>query len=308
MIPTMIRRLLAPGRPAPVALALLALAALCVFVAGLQHARLFHRGYAEVEIVGWLFFMNGFGSAAVVLTLIFDRAWLFVLGTLSICVPSLVSIALSHASAGFLGFREGSYDADALVIVVAEIAAVDARVARGGCDAGQGAERAMRLVLAALTLIVMGCAIAGLGMGQAPAEGQPAPGPAEIAAAGQRIAAAGATAARGRALFEQEGCDACHSLAAAGAEGALGPRLDRLDDDADDIVESITQPREDTVDGFPEKLMPTDYAQRMGDADVEALAAFIAAASGTGDGGDADSGRGRGRGRGESSGRGGRGD
>ena len=49
--------------------------------------------------------------------------WLFVGGALSICVPSLVSIAISHSS-GFLGFREGGYDADALVIVVAEIAAV----------------------------------------------------------------------------------------------------------------------------------------------------------------------------------------
>ncbi len=119
----MIRRMLAPSRPNPLALALLLLAAVCLFVAGLQHARLFHRGYAEVEIVGLLFLMSGIGSAVVVLTLIFDRAWLFVIGALSICVPSLVSIALSHSS-GFLGFREGGYDIDALVIVVAEIAAV----------------------------------------------------------------------------------------------------------------------------------------------------------------------------------------
>ncbi|MEA2194829.1 MAG: hypothetical protein QOG42_1263 [Solirubrobacteraceae bacterium] len=117
------RRLLAPTRPDPIALTLLALAALCVLVAGLQHARLFHRGYAEVEIVGLLFLMNAVGSTVVVLTLIFDRAWMFVLGALSICVPSLLSIAISH-SVGFLGFREGGYDADALIIVVAELAAV----------------------------------------------------------------------------------------------------------------------------------------------------------------------------------------
>jgi len=117
------RRLLAPTRPDALALALLALAALCVLVAGLQHARLFHRGYAEVEIVGPLFFMNAIGSTVVVLTLIFGRVWMFVLGALAICVPSLVSIAISH-SVGFLGFREGGYDADALIIVVAEVAAV----------------------------------------------------------------------------------------------------------------------------------------------------------------------------------------
>ncbi len=94
-----------------------------MLVAGAQHARLFHRGYAEVQIVGLLFLMNAIGSAGVVLTLVFERAWLFVLGALSICVPSLVSIAISHSS-GFFGFREGGYDADALVIVVAEVAAV----------------------------------------------------------------------------------------------------------------------------------------------------------------------------------------
>ena len=117
------RRLLEPTRVDALALALLALAALGVLVAGFQHARLFHRGYAEVQVVGLLFFLNGIGSAFVVLTLIAQRPWAFVLGVLGICVPSLASIAISHSSIGFLGFREGGYDADALVIVVAEIAA-----------------------------------------------------------------------------------------------------------------------------------------------------------------------------------------
>jgi mono/diheme cytochrome c family protein len=158
----------------------------------------------------------------------------------------------------------------------------------------------MRFMLVALTVVVMGCAIAGVGMGQAPAEGQPAPGPAAVAAARQRIAAGGATTARGRELLEEQGCDACHSIAAVGAEGKLGPRLDALDDDAGDIAESITEPREDIVDGFPENLMPDDYAQHMGDKDVQALAAFVAAASGADEqgGGREDRGRGRGRGRG----------
>ena len=131
------RRLLEPSRPDPVALGLLALAALAVLVAGFQHARLYHRGYAEVEVVGLLFFLNAIGSTAVVLTLIFGRAWLFVLGALSICVPSLVSIALSHSSNGFLGFREGGYDADALIIVVAELAAVAFALLAAGAAAAR---------------------------------------------------------------------------------------------------------------------------------------------------------------------------
>jgi hypothetical protein len=117
------RRLLARSRPDPIALTLLALAALCVLVAGFQHARLFHRGYGDVQVVGVLFLLNAIGSTFVVLTLIFERVWLFALGALSICAPSLVSIALSHSS-GFLGFREGGYDGEALVIVVAEVAAL----------------------------------------------------------------------------------------------------------------------------------------------------------------------------------------
>ena len=103
-------------------------------------------------------------------------------------------------------------------------------------------------------------------------------------AAKQRIAAGGAAAARGRALFEDEGCDRCHSIAAIGAEGKLGPRLDTIDDDADDIAEAIVEPREDIVDGFPEKLMPDDYGERLSDAEVADLAAFVAAASGGGRG------------------------
>lgn len=117
------RRLLEPVRLDPAALVLLALAALWVFAADLLHARLYHRGYAEVEIIGVLFVLNAAASAGVVLTLIFARAWLFAAGALAVCVPSLVSIAISH-SWGLLGFREGGYDADALLIVAAESAAV----------------------------------------------------------------------------------------------------------------------------------------------------------------------------------------
>lgn len=46
------RRLLEPVRPDPLALTLLGLAAVAVLVAGLQHARLYHRGYAEVQMSG----------------------------------------------------------------------------------------------------------------------------------------------------------------------------------------------------------------------------------------------------------------
>lgn len=59
------RRLLEPSRLHPAALRLPALAAIGVLVAGFQHARLYHRGYAEVESDGLLFFLNAIGSTTV---------------------------------------------------------------------------------------------------------------------------------------------------------------------------------------------------------------------------------------------------
>jgi len=151
----------------------------------------------------------------------------------------------------------------------------------------------VRALLAALVVLVMGCAIAGVGMGEAPAEREPAPSQAQVAASAQRIAAA-----EGRRLFDDQGCGRCHAIAAAGADGKLGPRLDTLDEDAADIAESIAEPRDDIADGYPGKLMPGDYAERMDDAQIAALAAFVAAASGVEAGDDDGSGRGRNRGRG----------
>ncbi len=115
-------RLLARSTPPPLAYALLAAAALFAFVAGFDHARLFHRGYAEVELVGPLFLLNGVATGLVVVAFLADRIALFVVGVLGIQIGSIVSILLSH-SAGFFGFREGGYDLDAAIILGAEVLA-----------------------------------------------------------------------------------------------------------------------------------------------------------------------------------------
>jgi mono/diheme cytochrome c family protein len=154
----------------------------------------------------------------------------------------------------------------------------------------------VRAALAGVVVAGMGCAIAGLGMGTAPAERAAAPGPAEIAAATKRIASGGAPVRRGRELFAGQGCDRCHSIAAVGAGGKLGPRLDTLDEDVDHNRESIVDPRHDIVEGYPSQLMPADFGDRLGDADLQALAAFVTTAAG----GHGDGGHGRGRGRGRS--------
>ncbi len=100
----------------------LALAAVAVGIAGFGHARLFHRGYGAVEVVGPLFLLDAIGSAIVILLLIFGRPRLFGLGALTICVGALVSIYISHTSS-FFNFSESGYDGRARLIVIAEIAA-----------------------------------------------------------------------------------------------------------------------------------------------------------------------------------------
>jgi mono/diheme cytochrome c family protein len=292
------RRMLAPTRPDPLALGLLTVAAIGVLVAGTQHGRLFHRGYAEVEVVGLLFLMNAIGSLVVVLALVLDRVWVFLLGALSICVPSLVSIAISHSSVGFLGFREGGYDPDAMVIVVAEVAAavfalVGAAIAVRGRAGTASAPGAARVPLVVVVVVAMGCAIVGVGMGSSPAQGEPAPSAEAVAAARQRIAG-GASVRRGRELFADQGCDRCHSVAAIDAQGKLGPRLDTLDEDLEHNLASIANPREKITDGYPVKLMPADFARRLDRSELRALAAFVTAASAGEQADDQRSGRGGG--------------
>lgn len=127
-------RLLAAERPPLLALAFLVLAALATGIAGFEHARLWHRGYAEVEVVGPLFLLNAIGTAVVLLLLVFERVRLFVLGVLAICIGSVVSILLSHSSR-FFEFREGGYDGAAKLILITEVAAVVLALAAVGAGA-----------------------------------------------------------------------------------------------------------------------------------------------------------------------------
>jgi cytochrome c5 len=161
-----------------------------------------------------------------------------------------------------------------------------------------------RAALALVVAAAMACAIIGIGMGDAPAAREPAPSEAQVAAARQRIAAAGASMRRGRELFASEGCDRCHAIAAIGADGLLGPRLDTLEEDGDDNLQSIAEPRGEITDGYPENLMPADFAKRLDRAGLRALADFVTTVSGGEARGGGDGGKGRARGRGRGRGRG----
>ncbi len=134
-------RLLSTHRPPPAALALLLVSAACFAVAGFEHARLFHRGYAEVEVVGPLFWLNGLGTLVVLLLLVFDYVGLYVVGSLAISLGSIVSILISH-NGEFFGFAEGGWDGDATLIIATEAASVVLVLAALALGALRGADAA----------------------------------------------------------------------------------------------------------------------------------------------------------------------
>jgi cytochrome c oxidase subunit 2 len=107
------------------------------------------------------------------------------------------------------------------------------------------------------------------------------------AAAKQRQAASPSTnpAARGRLLFTQYACNACHALTDAGAVGQIGPSLDGIGSRAaaevpgqsaeDYLRTSILNPNDYIVKGYPPSVMPQDYGQRMSDQDLAALVQYL---------------------------------
>ena len=93
-----------------------------------------------------------------------------------------------------------------------------------------------------------------------------------------RTATATATAApsRGRAVFARMGCGSCHTLAAAGSHGQIGPPLDAAlaDHTRASLRAKIARPGAGSV-------MPQDFARRMSAGDLTALVDFLMAARGT---------------------------
>ncbi len=93
---------------------------------------------------------------------------------------------------------------------------------------------------------------------------------------GSSTAGAGTTsmpaqlAARGKSVFASSGCGACHTLAAAGAAGSVGPNLDQQKPPATLVVARVT-------DG--KGAMPA-FKGRLSDGDIQAVAAFVAQSAG----------------------------
>jgi cytochrome c oxidase subunit II len=77
----------------------------------------------------------------------------------------------------------------------------------------------------------------------------------------------------GRAVFARMGCGSCHTLAAAGSYGQIGPNLDnRLPHHTRaTLIRQITKPASDG--GFTG--MPTDFASRMTARELDSLVRFL---------------------------------
>ena len=80
----------------------------------------------------------------------------------------------------------------------------------------------------------------------------------------------------GRAVFARMGCGSCHTLAAAGSSGQMGPDLDsRLGGHTRaTLIAQITSPAGDG--GF--SAMPDDFGSRMDAREMDALVRFLLSA------------------------------
>jgi cytochrome c oxidase subunit II len=97
----------------------------------------------------------------------------------------------------------------------------------------------------------------------------------------------GGKAPSGQQVFANSGCDSCHTLAAAGAHGTVGPKLDGLAAQAAKfgkqrgesatqyVKESIENPRAFAVPGYPKNVMPVDFKDKLSAAEIDALVKYL---------------------------------
>lgn len=96
-------------------------------------------------------------------------------------------------------------------------------------------------------------------------------------------APSGGPAASGKAIFTTNGCNACHTLAAAGATAKFGPDLDKLPAYAAKagqplaafIRTSIVSPNAYIEHGYPKGLMPQNFGTKISKTDLDTLVQYL---------------------------------
>lgn len=86
----------------------------------------------------------------------------------------------------------------------------------------------------------------------------------------------------GGQVFANNGCGACHTLAAAEASGTVGPNLDDVipGQDTAQVEESIIDPDAQLAQGFEAGVMPTNYETAITPEDLKLLIEFLLASVG----------------------------
>jgi len=79
----------------------------------------------------------------------------------------------------------------------------------------------------------------------------------------------GGNAEAGKAVFTSAGCVNCHTLAAAGATGTVGPNLDEAHPSADKVVERVTEGK---------GVMPS-FKGQLTDQQIQDVAAFVSSST-----------------------------
>jgi len=81
----------------------------------------------------------------------------------------------------------------------------------------------------------------------------------------------------GGQVFALNGCGACHTLAAAGSTGQVGPNLDEFiaQDPASFIETSIVDPSAEIAKGYSDGVMPQTYGNDIPPEDLKALVQFL---------------------------------
>ncbi len=86
----------------------------------------------------------------------------------------------------------------------------------------------------------------------------------------------GQTAAEGEQIFTSTGCGGCHTLAAAGSSGTVGPDLGKLSSTDEAYVRaSIVDPEAKIVKSFPDGVMPRNYGDRLPPEELDALVKYL---------------------------------
>jgi cytochrome c oxidase subunit 1 len=133
-----------------------------------------------------------------------------------------------------------------------------------------GIERHGKVVL--IVALAVALALMGSSFGWAAGSSTPTSSATTAASSSTPTTGAGASVAAGKAIFTSAGCSGCHTLAAAGATGTVGPNLDVKKPPLALVIARVTNGR---------KVMPS-FKSSLTPQQIKQVAAFVVASEGKG--------------------------